>query len=59
MKLKAGFRRFLLLIRKRFTSTYIRSHFANDPELYYAVALVITWLMVFIIVHLKFLNDFK
>jgi hypothetical protein len=54
MKLKIGFRGFLLPARKRLIIRNIRSHFAKDPELYYAVGLVVLWLIVFIIIHVKF-----
>lgn len=59
MKLKTGFRALLLPVRKRLKFKNIRSHFDKDPELYYAVGLVILWLIVFIFIHLKYLNDFK
>jgi hypothetical protein len=59
MKLKTGFRGLLLPARKRLILKRIRSHFDNDPELYYAVGLVVLWLVVFIIIHLKYLTNLK
>jgi len=53
MRLKFGFRGLLLPVRKRLLIKKFRSHFAKDPELYYAMTLVIIWLIVFIIIHIK------
>lgn len=52
MRLKTGFRGLLLPVRKRLIIKKIRAHFGKDPELYYAVGLVVLWLIVFIIIHL-------
>ncbi|MDB5024947.1 MAG: hypothetical protein JWP78_2702 [Mucilaginibacter sp.] len=54
MKPKIGFRELLLSFRKRLKEKTTQSNFIKDPELYYAVALVIVWLLIFIIIHLKF-----
>lgn len=53
MKLKTGFRGLLLPVRKRLIIKKIKSHFKQDPELYYAVGFVVLWLIVFIIIHVK------
>lgn len=53
MKLKSDFRGFLLLVRRKRMN--VRRHFKNDPELYYAIGLVVLWLLAFIIIHLKYL----
>jgi hypothetical protein len=31
----------------------VRTHFAKTPELYYALGLVMLWLIVFTIIHVK------
>ncbi len=59
MKLKTGFQGLLLSFRKRIKLKISRSNFAKDPELYFAVGLVILWLVVFIIIHIKYLNVLK
>jgi hypothetical protein len=53
MKLKTGFRGLLLPVRKRLKFQNMRSHYQKDPELYYAAGLVVLWLIVFIIIHVK------
>jgi hypothetical protein len=53
MRPKIGFRGLLLPVRKRLLIKKMRSHFAKDPELYYALGLVILWLIVFVIIHVK------
>jgi hypothetical protein len=53
MKLKIGFRGLLLPARKRLLIKNVRAQFAKDPELYYAFGLVMLWLAVFIIIHVK------
>lgn len=59
MKVKIPFRRLLLPVRKQFKIAAIRSNFRKDPELYYIVGLVLLWLAVFIMVHIKYLNFLK
>jgi len=53
MKLKSDFRGLLLLVRRK--KMKVRHHYKNDPELYYAIGLVMLWLVAFIIIHLKYL----
>ena len=53
MKLKIGFRGLLLPVRKRLLIKNVRAHFAKDLELCYAFGLVMLWLIVFIIIHVK------
>jgi hypothetical protein len=57
MKLKKRFREIVLLIRKQKRS--IRQGFRNEPEIYYAAGLVLLWVVVFIVIHIKYLINFK
>jgi hypothetical protein len=53
MKQKISFRRFLLPFRKQLKMDQIRAQYAKDPELFYAVGLILLWLAVFIFIHIK------
>ena len=52
MKVKIRFPGMLLSLLKHCTLNSLRAHYAKDPELYYAAALVVLWLVVFILIHL-------
>lgn len=57
MKLKRSFRGIVLHFRKQKRSAWQR--FRNDPELFFAIGVVLLWLVVFTIIHMNYLKDLK
>lgn len=54
MKLKYSFHGLLLSLRKRLKLTASQTKLHNDPELYLAGALVLLWLLLFLLFNLSF-----
>jgi Trk-type K+ transport system membrane component len=59
MKLKIRFPGILLPFRKRLKLKISRGQFWKEPELYFAIGLVLLWLLVFLFTFLKHSTNHK
>lgn len=53
MKLKTSFQGLLLSFWKRLKMKIILANISKDPELFFAVGLVLLWLLIFLLSNLK------